>query len=195
MGLYMGCIYTSILIAYMYVMRGSGKFCQRGSNYDKVFFSFMRGGGGRIQIPLLAGHQRPACETPFNAFRWRADDSNMECWLGSFLIFQGISTSIAKEPYIFVIFQGRGGGGPLAPPLDPHMYVFAKSSLNTRTDVSSGGPLCLCFRLSLSASILRACEQRMLSRFSKCIRRLVPRARPSPHPHPTPLIDAIYVKS
>ena len=59
MGLYMGCIYTSILIAYMYVMRGSGKFCHRGSNYDKYFFSFMRG-EGRIQIPLLAGHQRPA---------------------------------------------------------------------------------------------------------------------------------------
>ena len=68
MGLYMGCIYTSILIAYTYVIRGSGKFCQRGSNYDKVFFSFMRGGEGRIQIPLLAGHQRPACETPF---KWR----------------------------------------------------------------------------------------------------------------------------
>ena len=31
-------------------------------------------------------------------------------------------TSIAKEPYIFVIFQGGGGGfGPPVPPLDPHM--------------------------------------------------------------------------
>ena len=28
------------------------------------FFSLMR--GGRIQIPLLVGHQRPASETPFN---------------------------------------------------------------------------------------------------------------------------------
>ena len=40
------------------------------------------------------------------------------------VIFQGIQTSIAKKPYIFVIFQGgRGGGGPdpLVPPLDPHM--------------------------------------------------------------------------
>ena len=35
---------------------------QRGSNYDKVYFSFMRGG---VQIPLLAGHQRPACDTLF----------------------------------------------------------------------------------------------------------------------------------
>ena len=30
------------------------------------FFSLMR--GGRIQIPLLAGHQWPASETPF---KWR----------------------------------------------------------------------------------------------------------------------------
>ena len=35
--------------------------------------------------------------------------------------FQGIGTSIARKPYIFVIFQGGGGGGvrpPLSPPLD-----------------------------------------------------------------------------
>ena len=32
---------------------------------------------------------------------------NIECWLGSFLIFQGIRTgSIAQKPYTFVIFQG-----------------------------------------------------------------------------------------
>ena len=43
-------------------------------------------------MPLKVGHYRPAIE---------------------------IRTSIAKEPYIFVIFQG--GSGPLSPPLDPHM--------------------------------------------------------------------------
>ena len=47
--------------------RGSRKFCQRGSNFDNIFlFSLMS--GGRIQMPLLAGHQRPASETPF---KWR----------------------------------------------------------------------------------------------------------------------------
>ena len=36
--------------------------------------------------------------------------------------FKGIRTSIAKKTYIFVIFQGGGGGSdPLFPPLDPHM--------------------------------------------------------------------------
>ena len=42
--------------------------------------------------------------------------------------FQGIRTSIAKEPYRFVILQAGGEGeGPdsLSPPLDPHMiFIF-----------------------------------------------------------------------
>ena len=49
-------------------MRGSRKFCQRGSNFDKVFFFFhfqFDKKGGRIQIPLLAGHPRPVSETHF----------------------------------------------------------------------------------------------------------------------------------
>ena len=49
-------------------MCGTRKICQRGSNID-IFV------GGRIRIPLLAGHKRPASETPFKwRFRWRADD-------------------------------------------------------------------------------------------------------------------------
>ena len=43
------------------------------------------------------------------ADRWRPD---IECWLGSFVIFLVISTSIAKEPYSFVIFQGVGSWPP-----------------------------------------------------------------------------------
>ena len=36
--------------------------------------------------------------------------------------FQGIGTSIAKKPYIFVILQGGGGGSGLpVSPLDPPM--------------------------------------------------------------------------
>ena len=35
--------------------------------------------------------------------------------------FQGIQTSIAKKPYIFVIFQGDQD--PLSAPLDPHMCI------------------------------------------------------------------------
>ena len=53
-------------------MCGSRKFYQRGSKFDSVFFFFLGGGeggllmsGGRIKMPLLAGHHRPASETPF----------------------------------------------------------------------------------------------------------------------------------
>ena len=53
------------------------------------FFSGGGGGGGmrgeRIQIALKAGHHQPASETPW---------PTLECWLGSFVIFQGIRTSI-----------------------------------------------------------------------------------------------------
>ena len=41
---------------------------------------------------------------------------DIECWLGSIVDFQEFQTSIAKNPYIFVIFQG-GGGGRLDPPM------------------------------------------------------------------------------
>ena len=46
-------------------MRGSRKFCQRGSNFDLFFvlffkFSLMR--GGKIQVPLLADSE--------TSFKW-----------------------------------------------------------------------------------------------------------------------------
>ena len=44
----------------------SRKWCQRGSNFESFFLSLMS--GGRIKIPLLAGHHRPSKETPF---KWR----------------------------------------------------------------------------------------------------------------------------
>ena len=59
-------------------MRGSRKFYQRGSKFENVFFFFFfLISGGRIKMPLLAGHHRPASETPFEmAFLWRADDGS-----------------------------------------------------------------------------------------------------------------------
>ena len=53
---------------------------------------------------------QPASETPFKGRWW----PNIECWLGSFVFVQEIRTSIAKKPYIFVIFQG--GPDPCPPP-------------------------------------------------------------------------------
>ena len=54
----------------------------------------------------------------------------IKCWLGSFVIFQGIRASIAKKPYISVIFQW-GSGLPF-PPLDPlelkHIHVCGRTA-------------------------------------------------------------------
>ena len=56
---------------------------------------------------------------------------NIECWLGSFKIFQGIRTSIARNPIFLWFFIGGGGGGgggsgpPISPPLDQHMELRA----------------------------------------------------------------------
>ena len=53
---------------------------------------------------------------------------NIECWLGSLVLFQGIRTSTAMKLYIVVIFQGWGVRTPCPPPppppLDQTMKVF-----------------------------------------------------------------------
>ena len=45
---------------------------------------------------------------------------NIECWLGSFVIIQGIRTSIAKKPYIFVLPGGPVSPVPPPPPGSAH---------------------------------------------------------------------------
>ena len=50
------------------------------------------------------------------AFCWWADDGpTLNAGLAAFVIFQGIQTSIAEKPYIFVNFH-RGSGPPVPPP-------------------------------------------------------------------------------
>ena len=58
------------------------------------------------------------------AFRWQADGGpTLSAGLVA-VILQGILTSIAKESYIFVIFQGGPDPLPPPPPLDPQMNVL-----------------------------------------------------------------------
>ena len=101
-------------------MRGSRKFCQRGSNSDVffllLFFYLMRGGD---QIPLKAGQHRLASETRIAlkmAFCWQAHDGPT---LIASLVFQGIWTSIALETLHFGDFSEG-----VCPPLDPRMMTM-----------------------------------------------------------------------
>ena len=89
-------------------MRGSRKFCQCGLTMT----TFTLVDEGREDPNITKRGPSSACQRTAieMAFHWRADDG---CF-GSFEIFQGIRTSIAKKPYIFVIFQ-EGGPDPLPP--------------------------------------------------------------------------------
>ena len=93
-------------------MRGSRKFCQRGSNSAALTIILER-----IQIPLKADQCRPASETPF---KWRFAGMHImvhiECWLHSFENFLEF-----QENLYFCDFSG--GLDPLSPPLDPRMLL------------------------------------------------------------------------
>ena len=65
-----------------------------------------------IKIALKAGHHWSISGTQFSV-------PTMECWLGGFVSFQVIKTSIVKKPYNLLIFQRVQN-----PCLDPPMKVF-----------------------------------------------------------------------
>ena len=66
-------------------------------------------------MQLKEGHYRSTSETPFKfCFARGSIMPNIECWLGSFKIFQGIRTNIAKKGNGFMNFQ-RGRVGPPVP--------------------------------------------------------------------------------
>ena len=75
--------------------------------------------GREDQNTIIRGYHRPASETPF---KWRFAGMPMMAQLSSFMIFQGIPTSIAIRNPIFFCFFSGGDPDPLAPlPLDPRM--------------------------------------------------------------------------
>ena len=61
----------------------------------------------------ISGHSSARQQNAIQiAFSWL----KIECWLGSFMILQEIRTSIAKKPYLFVIFHvGRASRPPASP--------------------------------------------------------------------------------
>ena len=76
-----------------------------------------------------SAHQRNAIQI---VFRW----PNIECRLGSFVIFHGIQTSIDNQPYSFVIFQGGRGSRPPVP-----LWICAWWV--TRTNNKDMQPVCI----------------------------------------------------
>ena len=79
-----------------------------GSNSDNVlfFYFYFLVYEGREDS---AGHHRPPVKRHLNGV-WLACRCwpNSEFWLASFGVFQGIRTSMLRNP-IFVIFQGKPG--------------------------------------------------------------------------------------
>ena len=69
-----------------------------------LLFLFMTGEEEKESNAYICGPSSAHQRTPLNAFLW----ANMECWFCSFVIFQGIETSIAKKPFFFY-FSGGGG--------------------------------------------------------------------------------------
>ena len=102
-------------------MHGSRKFYQMGSNFDVLG----GGGGGGFSWWVEGGYKLATIGLPAKrhlngvlmAGLWWP---NIEYWLGSFVIFQGIWTRIAKKSYIFCDQTPR----PPPPPLHPSLQTF-----------------------------------------------------------------------
>ena len=106
----------------IFVMRGSRQLYQRGSSYryDNFFcccfcFLFVVGEEEKESNATNAD-QRNAIKCVSLAGGWWP---NIKCWLCSFVIFQGIETSIVKKPFLWFF----SGAGPLSPSLYPRMFV------------------------------------------------------------------------
>ena len=112
--LYIGSVYnTEEISVTLYQIWQIQKILSEGVQLWQRFFSWWGVGGSKyLYKRAIIG---PPADRHLNgvslAFLWWL---NIECWPGSFVIFQGIWTRIAKKPYIFVIFQ-RGGGGVRTP--------------------------------------------------------------------------------
>ena len=86
-------------------MRRSRKFCQRGGG-GGCFFCWWEMGGSKYHYKraIIGPPAKPHFNGVSLACQWWP---NIECWLGSFVIFQGIWTKLLRNP-IFLWFFRRG---------------------------------------------------------------------------------------
>ena len=103
-------------------MRGSRKFCQRGSNFDKFFFFFFFFFFERREDPNTticgptSARKRNAIQM---AFRWRVDDGpTLNAGLVALCFFRDPDQYCHGTLY-FCDFSGGWSRPPVPPPLDP----------------------------------------------------------------------------
>ena len=85
-------------------MRGSKKYCQRGSNFD-VFFLVDEGREDKRAF-IGTPPKRHLIGASLAGRVW----PNIEYWLGSFVIFRGSRQVLLKKPMVF--FCNLSGGCP-----------------------------------------------------------------------------------
>ena len=101
-------------------MRGSREFCQR------LFLADERRREGPNTTISMPPHGLSL------ASRWWP---NIECWLCTFVTFQGIRTSIALETLCFCDFSMGGGGGGALDPLFPLCIRPWRSSIGPTLEI------------------------------------------------------------
>ena len=102
----------------MSFMRGSRKFCQRGSNLVSFFLWWGVGGSKYHYKRVTIG---PSAKRHLNGILlvcwwW----PNIECWLTAVWFVRGSGPESLRNPIFLWFFRG-GGSGPPVSPLDPHM--------------------------------------------------------------------------
>ena len=92
------------------------KVLSDGSKFDNFIF-FLVGSPNTAKKAIIG----PSAKRHLNGVSLVGDDGpNVECWLGSFVIFQGIRTSIAN---LYFCDFSEGVRTPCPPPLDLHMMA------------------------------------------------------------------------
>ena len=105
------------------VFKVDAKYCNTGTTYLfgvhgpiqtalsegvqiwQVFFSWWGERGSKYHFKWAIISPPAKCHLNGVSLAYRCWP-NIKCWLRTFMIFWGIRTSIARKPYIFVIFQG-----------------------------------------------------------------------------------------